>query len=192
MLEIMGRLFTEDHVTFEGEHYTLHDVSINPKPVQQPLPCWIGGSSRAAIERTARYGDGWLAGLQSPAQIRPVVEALRTASAEAGRPLDPDHFGAGMSFRFGSVDEPVVQRALSAFSRLGPGIDPQRVMAVGDAAAIIERCREYHAAGISKFVMRPLATDDADTMVQTRRLIGEVMPEVHSWPNALEPIEVPA
>ena len=72
-LEIMQRLWTEESVTFEGEHYHYKDASISPRPVQQPLPCWIGGSSKAAIRRTARLGTGWLAGIQTPDQVAPVI-----------------------------------------------------------------------------------------------------------------------
>ena len=43
-------------------------ASIAPKPVQPDLPMWIGGSSEAAIRRTARIGTGWQAGPETPAQ----------------------------------------------------------------------------------------------------------------------------
>ncbi|MDZ7728081.1 MAG: TIGR03619 family F420-dependent LLM class oxidoreductase [Dehalococcoidia bacterium] len=106
MLDIMVRLWEEDGVSHAGKHFQYENASVNPKPVQQPLPVWIGGSSDAAIRRTARIGTGWLAGLQSPAQVAPVVQAIREQSESAGRPLDPDHYGAGFPFRFGSWDEP--------------------------------------------------------------------------------------
>ncbi len=92
--EILTRLWNEGHVTFEGEHYQFEDATISPRPIQQPLPIWIGGSSKAAIRRTARLGSGWLSGVQSPTQVAPVVAAIREASAEAGRPIDDDHYGA--------------------------------------------------------------------------------------------------
>ena len=56
-LEIITRLWTEERVTFEGEHYQLTDMSMAPKPVQDPYPTiWIGGGEKS-IERTARYGQ---------------------------------------------------------------------------------------------------------------------------------------
>src|SRR5262249_10128790 len=61
-LEIVRRLWREDEVHFEGAHYRLVGASISPKPVQADLPMWIGGSSPAAIRRTARFGTGWQAG----------------------------------------------------------------------------------------------------------------------------------
>lgn len=181
MLEIMTRLWAEDSVTYEGKHYRYEGVTVSPKPMQQPLPLWIGGSSDAAIRRTALLGSGWLAGLQSPAQVAPVVAKIRAASAEAGRPLDPDHYGAGFSFRFGSWDEPVVQRSAAALARLGRDIDSRATMAVGDASTVIAKAREYADAGVSKFVLRPMGANDSELMEQTRRLIEEVLPVVHDW-----------
>ena len=50
---------------------------------------------------------------------------------------------------------------------------------MGGADEILAQVERYAAAGISKFVLRPLATDLPDLMDQTRRLIEEVLPEVH-------------
>lgn len=58
-VEIMKRLWTEDDVTYEGEHYAVYDATIRPKPEAAP-PVWIGGEAPAAIDRAARLGDGWL------------------------------------------------------------------------------------------------------------------------------------
>jgi hypothetical protein len=58
--------------------------------------------------------------------------------------------------------------------------NPRDYLAVGDAATIAARAAEYVAAGVSKFVLRPIASGDAEIMEQTRRLIDEVVPLVHS------------
>jgi len=55
-LTLMARLWSEERVTFHGKHYQYTDARIAPRPVQQPLPLWLGGSSPAAIRRTARVG----------------------------------------------------------------------------------------------------------------------------------------
>ncbi len=180
VLEVMARLWSEDDISFSGEHLSYRGVTIEPKPVQSPLPIWIGGSSPAAIRRTAHYGTGWLGGVQSPVQIAPVIRAISEQSRAAGRPVDPDHYGAGMPFRFGSWNDPIVQQAAGAMNRLADAGDPRRMMGVGDAAAIIARIDEYIAAGASKFVLRPLAESGAEFVRQTERLIEEVIPLVHS------------
>ena len=110
----------------------------------------------------------------------PVVSAIKKAAAENGRTIDEDHYGAGFAYRFGSWDEPVVEQAAAQLSRLGPGIDARGYLAVGGAGDVVSRAREYVEAGISKFVLRPIASGDAEVIAQTRRLIDEVVPAVHS------------
>lgn len=175
-LTVMARLWAGETVTFEGKHFRYREAVIAPVPVQQPLPLWIGGSSPAAIRRTAKLGTGWLAGLQSPEEVAPVVQAIRAALVQRGRTIDEDHYGAGFSYRFGSADEPVVQQQAGMLARLRPGTDPMRLIAAGDGAAIAGRIREFIEAGISKFVARPIATDDDDLLEQTRRMLREVVP----------------
>lgn len=178
-LEIMARLWTGERLTFAGEHYRYTDAVIAPLPAQQPLPLWIGGRSAAAVRRTARLGTGWLGGVESPEQVAPVVASIAEASAAAGRPIDPDHYGAGFAYRFGTWDEPIVQKAAALLTRLAGATDPRRHAAVGDASDILARIEEFKAAGISKFVLRPIALGDADVFDQTERLIAGVLPAVH-------------
>ena len=182
MLTLLNRLWTEDEVSFEGKYYHYENVTIAPKPKQQPLPLWIGGSSEAAIERTARYGNGWLAGAaQGPEQIGRVVAAIRGRSAELGRPIDEDHYGAGFSFRFGGWEEPAVERSMQAYrARAGSDADPRNFMAVGDAEAIIELVTRFREAGLSQFVARPIASSDEEMMLQSRMLAEQVNPAVNA------------
>ena len=84
-LEIIGRLWREDSVDFEGRHYRLTGASISPRPVQPDLPMWIGGSSDAAIRRTARYGTGWQAGAETPEDVGRVIAGIKAALTETGR-----------------------------------------------------------------------------------------------------------
>ena len=67
-LEVITQLWESEAVDFEGKYFSLKGATISPRPKQQPLPLWLGGSSPAAIRRTARFGQGWLAPLQSPAE----------------------------------------------------------------------------------------------------------------------------
>src|SRR5580693_2741083 len=122
-LEVIRRLWSEDKVDFEGVHYHLSGASISPKPVQPDLPMWIGGSSEAAIRRTARYGTGWQSGAELPADVGKVVAGIRAAAAAEGRSIDDDHYGAGIPFRFGKADEPGLARAMENY-RARTGRDP--------------------------------------------------------------------
>jgi len=176
-LEILTRLWTEDNVTFSGKHYQLQDATIAPKPVQKPMPLWVGGSAQQAIERTARWGTGWQAGIENAADVRPVIAAIKTRAMELGRPMDPDHFGAGFGFRFGSPDEPIVARYNALLSqRLGK--EASGFTAVGDTGEMMALAREFLAAGVRKFILRPIASGTADMLNQTRLMIEKLLPEI--------------
>lgn len=57
-MRILKRLWTEDHVTFNGRHFQLDDVTLYPKPFR-PVPIFVGGRSDAALRRAGRLGDGY-------------------------------------------------------------------------------------------------------------------------------------
>src|SRR6202171_6012199 len=67
-LEIIRRLWREESVDFSRAFLQRKGVSIAPKPEQPDLPMWIGGSTDAAIRRTARIGTGWEGGGDPPAE----------------------------------------------------------------------------------------------------------------------------
>ncbi len=91
-ITIMKRLWTEDHVTFQGEHYRFTDITIEPKPAAKPRPpIWLASNSagsRAVIERThrrvAEHAEGWETSLSDPEDVRWRVEDIKRKTAEAG------------------------------------------------------------------------------------------------------------
>ncbi|MEO3754133.1 TIGR03619 family F420-dependent LLM class oxidoreductase [Streptomyces sp. B6B3] len=61
-LEVVTSLWRGEPVDFAGEHYAVDGVTLAPLPVQRPrVPIWVGGDSRAARRRAARW-DGWIIG----------------------------------------------------------------------------------------------------------------------------------
>jgi alkanesulfonate monooxygenase SsuD/methylene tetrahydromethanopterin reductase-like flavin-dependent oxidoreductase (luciferase family) len=176
-LEIMARLWSQESVSFAGRCFTLDDAAISPRPVQQPLPLWVGGSSEAAIDRTARFGTGWQAGIETAEQIAPVIRAIKERSVSVGRTIDEDHYGAGFAYRFGHRDEPASRRYVEALTtRLGR--NAEGYFAIGDADSVMQRLAEFRDAGVHKFVLRPIAFGTQETIDQTQLLIDNVLPKV--------------
>jgi alkanesulfonate monooxygenase SsuD/methylene tetrahydromethanopterin reductase-like flavin-dependent oxidoreductase (luciferase family) len=58
-LQIVRRLWAGETVTHEGRHFSVKDAAITPRPVRGQVPLYIGGFSDRALERAARYGDGF-------------------------------------------------------------------------------------------------------------------------------------
>jgi probable F420-dependent oxidoreductase len=86
-LEIVQRAWTDDTVSFHGEHFDFDDVPVLPKPVQRPRPpVWIGANVGPGIRRAARLADAWMVGFgdRLPA-LESRVAAFRAESADNGR-----------------------------------------------------------------------------------------------------------
>src|SRR5260370_25246731 len=106
---------------------------------------WIGGSSEAAVRRTARFGTGWQAGAETPDQVAEIIAGIRAAAAAEGRAIDDDHYGAGIPFRFGRADDPGLDRLFEAYNTR-TGRRPLRYFAIGDAQAVGARNAAHFAA----------------------------------------------
>ncbi|RPI44113.1 MAG: LLM class flavin-dependent oxidoreductase [Betaproteobacteria bacterium] len=183
-LEIVSRLWMGEKLTYAGKHFQLTNASISPLPVQAELPMWIGGSSEAAVRRTAKYGTGWQAGSETPETVGQVIAAIKAAAVEAGRAIDEDHYGASLGFRFGSADDPGVAKAIESYTAR-TGRDARTHFAFGDADAIVERIARYVENDACKFILRPVADGDEDMYAQTRLLVERVLPQMAArWPRA--------
>jgi probable F420-dependent oxidoreductase len=84
-IEVMTALWSEPEATFEGEVFRLDGVKAAPKPAQDPLPLWIGGSGGPARRRAARFGQGWhpMCSVRGLARRMPELEAALAAEGRA-------------------------------------------------------------------------------------------------------------
>jgi probable F420-dependent oxidoreductase len=83
---LLHRLWTEEHVSHDGRHFHVTDVTIGPRPIQRPRPpIWFAGWVEAAIRRAARLGDAWLGGPSaSVAELQTCVRQYTQARQELG------------------------------------------------------------------------------------------------------------
>jgi probable F420-dependent oxidoreductase len=178
-LAIMRRCWSEDEVTFEGEFWRLDKITVLPKPVQQPMPAWIGGNSEAAMKRAGRLGDGWIPSFIPPARFGSGVARTQRFAAEAGREVPADHFGTLVNFCF-APDHETARKIAGPFIPRGRVDDAtlEQCTAFGPAALLRERLEEYAAAGGSKFIVRPMCPPDR-MLEQLQQLAEEVVPGFH-------------
>ncbi|MEL7157632.1 MAG: LLM class F420-dependent oxidoreductase [Actinomycetota bacterium] len=80
-LEVFDALFTQEHPSYDGTYYAFPEVGFRPKPVQQPVPIWVGGASTAAFARTARHGQAFHAAFEP-------IETVAREWAEVGEQCD--------------------------------------------------------------------------------------------------------
>ncbi|MCY4146852.1 MAG: LLM class F420-dependent oxidoreductase [Chloroflexi bacterium] len=84
-IHILRQLWTRDLVNISGRFDTIDDAGINPLPLQQPIPIWIGGAADVALRRAARLSDGYIAGSGDPAKSQASIERYWQHAEDCGR-----------------------------------------------------------------------------------------------------------
>lgn len=89
-LQVVDRLWTEDHVDFDGTLYALKDAIVQPKPLStpdRPRPViYAGGESEAAKALIARHCDAYVMHGDAPQHIAPKVADMRARREALGLP----------------------------------------------------------------------------------------------------------
>src|SRR5688500_8471801 len=109
-IAILRALFGGKDASHTGRFYRFEHVTLEPRPVQSPLPIWIasnptgltwkGGASAsdAAVERglrrVARYADGWMTNKLSPSEFRDQFGRIQAMARQEGR--DPAALGSAL------------------------------------------------------------------------------------------------
>ena len=108
-LRVARNLFTEEHCSFAGEHYSYDDIAFYPKSYDKPIPIWCGGESRGAQRRAGVHGDAWFPYFPrvTPEELRSRYENVLTSARDAGR--DADEIALHCCLSVEVTDEPVEQ-----------------------------------------------------------------------------------
>jgi probable F420-dependent oxidoreductase len=148
-LTLLRLLLTTETVSFEGAFFTVSGASVGVLPAK-PLDIWLGGSAPAGLRRVGRLADGWLGSLLTPAEAGAAVATIQEAAADAGRVVDPDHFGLSVPVALDGMPDAL----LASIRRRRPDTDPATLVPAGwdGARRLLE---QYVEAGLSKFVIRP-------------------------------------
>jgi alkanesulfonate monooxygenase SsuD/methylene tetrahydromethanopterin reductase-like flavin-dependent oxidoreductase (luciferase family) len=208
-VEIIRRLWTEDRVTHHGRHWQLDDVSIHPRPLQQPRPpILVGSQVPAGIARAARIADGWLV-VPVPTVDEFAEQASGFAAARAAEGLPPSpHICRLLEVVCAPDEDTAIRRAApfllekySAYLSWGlagitidPAAKPEEQLrslaknrfALGSPAQVIEALVAQHKAGVTHATMRvswPGMRQD-DILAGIELLGREVVPEVRRRTSA--------
>ena len=86
-IRLLRACWGDPQVDFEGRHYRVTAMGMEPKPPQgRRLPIWIGGMSEPAWRRVGQLGDGWLAGgITDADSARRALDSIRRHAEAAGR-----------------------------------------------------------------------------------------------------------
>lgn len=109
-LRMLRGALTEEHSSFDGEHFHFRDIGFNPKGYNRArLPIWVGGEGLAAQRRAARYGDAWFPYLVriTPTELASRWKNVQRQAAAVGR--DPSAIALNLNLPIWVTEEAVAQ-----------------------------------------------------------------------------------
>ncbi|KOR76058.1 LLM class flavin-dependent oxidoreductase [Paenibacillus solani] len=217
-LELLLKIRESEKVTWQGKHRpAIHNLGVYPRPVQNPLPVWIGsGGNSESVVRAGLLGLPLVLAIigGSPRQFAPLVKLYKEAAAHAGHDVSKLPIG---SHSHGFIAEdtgiaadkffPSTQASMNVLGReRGWGyydrstFDAARsfegALYVGDPETVAQKIIHLRKhVGITRFMLHvPVGTMPHDEVMRAIELLGtEVAPRVRSeidrWEAAGEPIE---
>jgi probable F420-dependent oxidoreductase len=168
-LKIFKQLWSQSPASFKGEFYSYSDIRCEPFPLQKPHPpIWVGGHTKAALRRTARYGDGWhpvgaiAASPLPPQEMKAHLNTLKVMTEAEGR----DFSKITISYKAPLYDTGVPDR------------DGTRRTFSGTPDDIAGDIRTFAAIGIHELIFDFRGQSTADSIERLQRFAAEVMPKV--------------
>jgi probable F420-dependent oxidoreductase len=168
-LEIFKALWTDSPATHKGEFYQFEKLRCEPLPLQKPHPpIWIGGHSKPALRRAAKYGDGWhpvgaiAASPIPPDEMRAKLDELKRLTEAEGRDFDT----LTISFKAPLYDTEIKD------------VDGKRLSFSGPPEQVVEDIGTYSDLGISELIF-DFRTDTIDESIERMdKFSREIMPLV--------------
>jgi probable F420-dependent oxidoreductase len=130
-LDVLPLHWCGEPFSYEGRHFSARDIMARPRPVQNPIPIWVGGNSALTRRRVAQRAQGWMPltgdatltttsrtpALGSVPELAERIRQIRDAAAAAGRPdpIDVQFSYQGLGIRTPGAD---ADRHREAFAEL--------------------------------------------------------------------------
>ena len=181
-LEALRLLLDEGRGAYGGTAVRFGEVALAPPPVQRPLPIYVGGHGLGALERAARWGQGWMPGWRPLAELRERVAMLRERLVTAGRDPRAVAIAPELSATVARTHEDAVRRyEASRFvrhrrERDRTGRDASLMAAsnlVGSPETILERVAALSAAGVDHCAALAFPAESAQELAEQWTFFAE-------------------
>jgi len=91
-IEILRLTSSRENVEYTGQYWRFRNLTVLPRPVQQPIPIWVTANpdlkkrrnAEQAYRRVARLGDGWMTTFKSPEDVQASLAMIREYGAKWG------------------------------------------------------------------------------------------------------------
>ena len=181
LIDIMKRLGKETSVSFQGRHFQLDEVSMEPRPVQAggvPIlfACHRRAQQEAQFERAARLGDGYISISEPPEDFAEVGRRVRGYAEKYGKNFDQMEAAFYMTVNL-NQDEGKAQREADRYIKMYYGINIWQDLwgPWGAPERTAERIQQYAEAGGKTIIVRFASFDQ---MGQLETFLKEVAPQI--------------
>lgn len=178
-LEIIDRLWTDDRVTFHGEHYRLENAPGRPRPLQSPHPpIIIGGSgTRGSALPAARFADEYNAAwVHHPEEFPEIRDRVIAACDEVGRDPATMRFSTAIHCLVGHSRDEALDRARTVYDLRDRDqsfddwfAEYAKVRLIGSVEEVAQGLRPYAEAGARRVMLMQALHKDVDAI----QLVGE-------------------
>jgi probable F420-dependent oxidoreductase len=179
-IDVVRTLWRDTPASFSGRFTRFESVSIDPKPIQQPPPIWIGGRSDAALKRAGRQGDGWVSYVVQADRYAQSLDKIRAAAG--GRSLDGFTAAHLVFITVGRDFEAAKKAWVRVLSkRYAQDFEPlaKRYGVIGTPEQCAEQLEVFRAAGCNYFLMSAIG-DPRDERAQLETIAAEILPRFRS------------
>jgi F420-dependent oxidoreductase-like protein len=161
-------LLRDGRTDFAGEFFTLTDAACEPKPVQTPLPIWVGGGGeKVTLRLAAQYADGWNVPFIAPDAWAHKSGVLDAHCERLGR--DPATIERGANVGMAFTDEEL----RTQFGQLADFVRPG--VLTGSVTEMVDRVGAYADAGADWVILAMRSPFDRDGL---ERFASEVLPQI--------------
>lgn len=184
-IEILRLTSSQEHASYQGQYNRFSDITVLPRPVQQPIPIWVTANpdsrypkmAERALRRVAKYGDGWMTTGNTPQSFAEHLATIRRYAQEEGRDLGPA-FEACLYFNINvNEDREAAFEESKKFLDTYYSVDYPRPylenwVALGSPQECIERLQAFIDAGATTITLRLVGYDQGR---QFERVTNEVL-----------------
>jgi alkanesulfonate monooxygenase SsuD/methylene tetrahydromethanopterin reductase-like flavin-dependent oxidoreductase (luciferase family) len=177
-VNIMRGMWANERFSYQGRVYHVEEAAGGPRPIQSPIPIWVGARFPRSLRQVGRFADGFVknGGWGSVDELRELNQAIDRSAARAGR--DPHSIrrvlNGVITYVAKDAADALAFRQDNAALLTGFSAGPEGSGFIGSVSDLLATIKAYREAGVDTFVVN---FAPQMTLAQIRRFGSEVIPE---------------
>jgi len=190
-IQALRVLFRERVASWQGKYFSFRDVEMFPKPLQSPLPLYVGGNNANQPRRAATYAEGWMPAGMPVDQLRAHIATMKETAARLGRDgstlavapqficcVGKTHEQAVERFRKSQMYEHLVSLRHSTLKDQAR-LSLEQINLIGKSDGIIEKVKQLADAGVTHLCGTYYCADSVEELLDQMQVFAEqIMPHI--------------